>query len=39
MGGTRSKAVLTDVGPVEIVMPRDRDGSFEPRSSRSGRSA
>jgi transposase-like protein len=29
--GTRSKTVLTDVGPVEIEVPRDRDGSFEPR--------
>lgn len=29
--GTRSKTVLTDVGPVEITVPRDRDGSFEPR--------
>jgi transposase-like protein len=29
--GTRSKEVLTDVGPVEIDVPRDRDGSFEPR--------
>jgi len=29
--GRRSKTVLTDVGPVEIDMPRDRDGSFEPR--------
>ena len=29
--GTRSKTVLTDnVGPVEIEVPRDRDGSFEP---------
>jgi transposase-like protein len=28
--GTRSKKVLTDVGPVEIEVPRDRDGSFEP---------
>jgi putative transposase len=27
--GTRSKKVLTDVGPVEIEVPRDRDGSFE----------
>lgn len=27
--GTRSKTVLTDVGPVEIIVPRDRDGSFE----------
>jgi transposase-like protein len=23
--------VLTDVGPVEIAVPRDRDGSFEPK--------
>ncbi|MFD7656808.1 IS256 family transposase [Actinosynnema sp. NPDC059797] len=29
--GTRSKTVLTDVGPVEIDVPRDRDSSFEPR--------
>ncbi|CAL9665989.1 hypothetical protein SUDANB15_07202 [Streptomyces sp. enrichment culture] len=29
--GTRSKTMLTDVGPVEITVPRDRDGSFEPK--------
>ncbi len=29
--GARSKTVLTDVGPVEITVPRDRDGSFEPQ--------
>ena len=29
--GGRSKTVLTDVGPVEITVPRDRDGSFEPK--------
>jgi len=29
--GVRSKRVLTDVGPVEIEVPRDRDGSFEPQ--------
>jgi transposase-like protein len=29
--GRRSKTVLTDVGPVEITVPRDRDGSFEPK--------
>jgi putative transposase len=29
--GSRSKTVLTDVGPVEITVPRDRDGSFEPK--------
>ncbi|MBP2479681.1 transposase-like protein [Crossiella equi] len=29
--GTRSKTVLTDVGPVEIDVPSDRDASFEPK--------
>jgi transposase-like protein len=29
--GTRAKTVFTDVGPVEIAVPRDREGSFEPR--------
>src|SRR5689334_24085364 len=29
--GRRPKTVLTEVGPVEIDVPRDRDGSFEPR--------
>jgi transposase-like protein len=29
--GARPKTVLTDVGPVEITVPRDRDGSFEPK--------
>jgi putative transposase len=29
--GARAKTVLTDVGPVEISVPRDRDGSFEPQ--------
>lgn len=28
--GTHSKTVLTEIGPVEIEVPRDRDGSFEP---------
>ncbi len=29
--GTRSKTVLTDAaGEVEIEVPRDRDGTFEP---------
>ena len=37
--GTRAKTVLTDVGPVGIAVPRDREGSFAARSSRSGRSA
>jgi putative transposase len=29
--GTRAKTVLTDVGPVQITVPRDRNGSFEPK--------
>ncbi|MFD3430976.1 IS256 family transposase [Nocardia fluminea] len=29
--GTRSKTVVTDVGPIEVHVPRDRDGSFEPQ--------
>ncbi|MFF3075483.1 IS256 family transposase [Kitasatospora sp. NPDC057904] len=29
--GVRSKTVVTDVGPVEIDVPRDREGSFEPQ--------
>ncbi|WP_310738423.1 IS256 family transposase [Microbispora sp. H10949] len=29
--GTRTKTVITDVGPVEIAVPRDRDASFEPK--------
>jgi putative transposase len=29
--GSRSKTVLTEVGEVEIDVPRDRDASFEPR--------
>lgn len=28
--GTRSKTVLTDIGPVSLDVPRDRDGSFAP---------
>jgi len=29
--GKRSKTVLTETGPVEIEVPRDRDASFEPQ--------
>jgi transposase-like protein len=29
--GARSKTVLTEVGAVEVAVPRDREGSFEPR--------
>ncbi|MCP4087394.1 MAG: hypothetical protein GY745_20455 [Actinomycetia bacterium] len=32
--GTRSKTVITEVGPVEIVTPRDRDGTSEPKTVR-----
>jgi transposase-like protein len=28
--GIRSKTVLTEIGPVEIEVPRDREGSFDP---------
>jgi transposase-like protein len=28
--GKRAKTVLTEAGPVEVEVPRDRDGSFEP---------
>jgi putative transposase len=29
--GARAKTVLSDVGPVEVGVPRDRQGSFEPQ--------
>lgn len=29
--GTRAKTVRTEVGPVGIDVPRDRDSSFEPK--------
>jgi putative transposase len=32
--GTRTKTVITEVGPVEIDVPRDREGSFEPKTIR-----
>ena len=32
--GTRSKTVITEVGPVDVEVPRDRDGSFEPATVR-----
>jgi putative transposase len=28
--GTRAKTVLTEIGPVTIDVPRDRDGTFDP---------
>ena len=29
--GVRSKTVLTEIGPVEIEVPRDTDASFTPQ--------
>ena len=29
--GVRPKTVLTEIGPVQIEVPRDREGTFEPR--------
>ncbi len=29
--GSRTKTVLTDVGPVQLDVPRDRNASFEPK--------
>jgi transposase-like protein len=28
--GTRTKTVFTEIGPVQVEVPRDRDGTFEP---------
>ncbi|MFT3855683.1 MAG: IS256 family transposase [Ilumatobacteraceae bacterium] len=32
--GSRSKTVITEIGPVELDVPRDRDGSFDPQTVR-----
>jgi len=37
--GSRTKTVLTDVGPVEVRVPRDAAGTFEPQIVRSGSGA
>src|SRR5262249_28433580 len=29
--GIRAKTVVTDIGPVEVDVPRDRNGTFEPK--------
>ncbi len=29
--GARAKKVVTEVGPVELEVPRDRDGTFDPK--------
>jgi len=34
--GTTGKTVLTDIGSVDLAVPRDRDGSFEPKIVRKG---
>ena len=34
--GTTGKTVLTDAGAVDLEVPRDRDGSFEPQIVRKG---
>lgn len=31
---TRTKAVITEVGPVEVEVPCDREGGFDPRAVR-----
>ena len=35
--GSRSKTVLTEAGTVTIEVPRDCEGTFEPKRSRSTR--
>jgi len=32
--GTRSKTVITEIGPIELDVPRDRDGTFDPQTVR-----
>src|SRR5215475_10820730 len=34
--GTTGKTVLTDIGAVDLAVPRDRNGSFEPQIVRKG---
>jgi transposase-like protein len=34
--GTSGKTVLTDIGAVDLAVPRDRNGSFEPQIVRKG---
>jgi hypothetical protein len=34
--GTAGKTVLTDIGAVDLAVPRDRNGSFEPTIVRKG---
>jgi transposase-like protein len=32
--GTRSKTLITEIGPIELDVPRNRDGPFEPETVR-----
>ncbi len=34
--GSRAKIVLTQLGPVEVEVPRDRDATFDPVIVRKG---
>ena len=34
--GTRTKTVITEIGPIELDVPRDRDGTFDPQTVRKG---
>jgi transposase-like protein len=34
--GTSAKTVLTDIGAVDLAVPRDRNGTFEPKIVRKG---
>jgi putative transposase len=34
--GTTAKTLLTDVGAVDLAVPRDRNGSFDPKIVRKG---
>ena len=34
--GSTPKTMLTDVGAVDLAVPRDRNGSFEPQIGRCG---
>ena len=35
--GVRAKTVLTEIGPVEIEVPRDTDASFQPQIAKKRR--
>src|SRR6201981_1696486 len=37
--GTKPKTVLTDIGAVDLAVPRDRNGTFEPQIVRQGQTS